>query len=460
MDCRKGESQVIQANQYRNIQVPEAFTSVDGEGRRYGGDIRIGDLTGNGDVDFVVYQSLGGVKPAFLGAFDIDGQPLWSMGRRDLAVADTDTGAMLHTISPDRPGPVAVADIDGDGACEVLCLFVDEGIEATSKWHLGDVQLLLLDGATGHIKQQASPDALRSCDGFDGGILRIPNFVHQRLLVADFSGIGQATDFVIKLGKTLLAFDRNFGLLWTYENRWNEYPRHAAYIPAIGDFDGDGRDEVNGGLFLLDHDGRVLWEEYLGDNMDSVLVEPWDADSPPRAIVSAGGMVLDESGRRLYELGLEAVPHGQEIRCGRFHADSNDRELVIRYNGHHPDLLVAGPNGIRSRFRVDDSPNNTGLESIRWNGAGGPDLIYSPAALWDGEGNRAVAFPGLPPASGGKMGWYHCFPANVCGDDREEVILYDPYQDRVHIYTQEPPQASAYGGYRHTHRQYNTRLID
>ena len=143
MDCRKGESQVIRANQYRNIQVPEAFTSVDGEGRRYGGDIRIGDLTGNGDVDFVVYQSLGGVKPAFLGAFDIDGQPLWSMGRRDLAVADTDTGAMLHTISPDRPGPVAVADIDGDGACEVLCLFVDEGIEATSKWHLGDVQLLL-----------------------------------------------------------------------------------------------------------------------------------------------------------------------------------------------------------------------------------------------------------------------------------------------------------------------------
>jgi hypothetical protein len=58
------------------------------------------------------------------------------------------------------------------------------------------------------------------------------------------------------------------------------------------------------------------------------------------------------------------------------------------------------------------------------------------------------------------MGWYHCFPADVCGDGREEVILYDPNQDRVHIYTQEPPKDSAFAGYRHTARQYNARLID
>jgi hypothetical protein len=403
---------------------------------------------------------LAGIKPAFLGAFDIDGRPLWSIGHRDLAVVDTDSDDLLQTISPDRPGAVALADIDGDGACEVLCLFVDEHIESTSKWHLGDVRLLLLDGTSGRIKQQASPEALRRCDGFDDGVLRIPNFVHQRLLMADFSGVGQATDFVIKLGQTLIAFNRHFEVLWTYQNRWNEYPKHSAYIPAVGDFDGDGLDEVNGGLFLLDHDGSVLWEEFVGDNMDSVLVEPWGNTSSPRAIVSARGMVLDGTGRRLFELGLEMVPHGQEIRCGRYHADSSERELVIRYNGHHPDLLIAGTEGVRTRFRVDESPNNTGLETIRWNGAAGPDLIYSPAALWDGDGNRAVDFPDLPPARGGKMGWYHCFPANVCGDDREEVILYDPYQDRVHIYTQEPPLASAFGWYQHTARQYNTRLID
>ena len=450
------------ATKYREIRLPDVFTSSDESGRRYGGDIRIGDLTGNGTVDFVVFQSLGGIKPAFLGAFDIDGEPLWSIGRRDLAVADTDSEGddLLHTVSPDRPGPVAVADIDGDGACEVLCLFVEEGIGPTSKWHLRDVRLLLLDGRTGKIKQEAAPEALRSCDGFVNGELRISNYVHQRLLVADFSGAGHAGDFVVKLGRTLVACNSRFEVLWTYENRWNLYPRHSAYIPSVGDFDGDGRDEVNGGLFLLDHDGTVLWEQYLGDNMDSVLVEPWDDGSPPRAIVSAGGMVLDGTGQRLFELGMEEVPHGQEIRCGRYHADSADPELVIRHNGHHPDLLVAGRGGVRARFQVDESPNNTGLETIHWNGATGPDLIYSPAALWDGDGNRAVHFPDLPPPSGGRMGWYHCFPADVCGDGREEVILYDPNQDRVHIYTQEPPKDSAFAGYRHTARQYNARLID
>lgn len=447
------------ATEYRNIKIPHALTSVDEMGRCYGGDIRIGDLTGNGTTDFVVYQSLGGIKPAFLGAFDIDGELLWSMGDRDLAVDDVDGDGQLHTLSPDRPGPVAVADVDGDGACEVLCFFVDENIGPSSKWNLSDVRLLLLDGKTGQIKQEASPQVLRDCDGYFDGQLHIPNFVHQRLLIADFSGAGHAGDFVVKLGRTLVACNSRFEILWTYNNRWNQYPKHAAYIPSVGDFDGDGRDEVNGGLFLLDHDGTVLWEEFVGDNMDSVLIEPWESETP-RAILSAGGIVLDESGNRLLELGRDVIPHGQEIRCGRYHVDSDERELVIRYNGHHPDLLVAGRQGVRSRFQVDESPNNTGLETIHWNGAEDPDLIYSPAALWDGEGNRVVEFPDLPPPSGGKMGWYHCFAADVCGDSREEVILYDPYQDRVHIYTQEPTQNSSYSGYHHSPRQYNARLID
>lgn len=448
-----------QATLFRTLRVPPEFTSLDDTDRRYGGDIRIGDLNGDGRVDFVVYQALGGLKPSFVGAFDIDGQPLWCFGDRDLCVADADGDGMLHTVSPDRPGAVAVADFDGDGACEVLCLFVEDNLESTSKWRLDDVRLLLLDGRTGRVLREGRPAALRQCDGYADGALQVPNFVHQRFLLADLTGVGRATDFVIKLGRTLVACDQNFDVLWTYQNRWNIYPRHAAYIPAVGDFDGDGLDEVNGGLFLLDHDGSVLWEQYVGDNMDSVLIEPWDTDAPPRAIVSAGGMVLDAMGNRLLELGMDAVPHGQEIRCGRYQASDPGRLLAIRYNGHTPDLLIAGPDGVRTRFRVDESPNNTGLETILWNGSAGPDLIYSPAALWNGDGHRAVSFPGLPPPSGGKMGWYHCFPANVCDGDCDQVILYDPYQDLVHIYTQTVPSAT-FAGYRHTRRQYNTRLID
>ena len=36
------------------------------------------------------------------------------------------------------------------------------------------------------------------------------------------------------------------------------------------------------------------------------------------------------------------------------------------------------------------------------------------------------------------MGWYHCLAADVCGDEREEVVLSAPYGDAVYIYTAAP----------------------
>jgi hypothetical protein len=161
----------------------------------------------------------------------------------------------------------------------------------------------------------------------------------------------------------------------------------------------------------------------------------------------------------LLHLGEEVVPHGQEVRYGNFRPELPGRELAIRYNGHHADVMIVSSEGeVLERFRVDESPNNTGMETVRWDG--GADLLFSPAALFDGHGRKVVSLPDLPPPSGGKMGWYHCFPADVCGDAREEAVLYDPYGDAVYIYTPAPLAEEAFGGYQHTARQYNARLLD
>ena len=85
---------------------------------------------------------------------------------------------------------------------------------------------------------------------------------------------------------------------------------------------------------------------------------------------------------------------------------------------------------------------------------------WGSAIRGDGSGQMAVVFPDLPPPSGGKMGWYHCFPADVCGDEREEIVLYDPYRDDLYIYAAPPLEESPFHRYRHTARQYNARLID
>ena len=442
----------------KRVAIPGAFLN-ETAGRSWGGDIRIGDLTGNGRVDFLVYKSLGGIHPCFLGAFTLEGEPLWSLGDKYLEIKDADVkDSTLTTLSPDRPGPVAICDIDADGQSEVICFWVDTDVSEVSKWDLSAVHLMILDGATGEIKHSVVSDVLRQCDAYVDGELHIPNYVHQRLMIANLCGNPQPQDFIVKVGVNVLAFNHELELLWQHTDRWYRYPKHSAYIPAVGDFNEDGLDEVNGGNFGLAADGTVLWDEFLGDNIDSVLVQEWDGQT--RAILSGGGQVLDGEGNVVLSLGFDEVPHGQEIRCGNLLPDAKPN-LVIRYNGHHPDLIVVDNNGqIRSRFRVDETPNNTGLEIIRWHGDGKQELIYSPAALYDGEGNKVVMFPDLPPPTGGKMGWYHCFPADVCGDAREEVVLYDPYSDAVYIYTPRPFLPDTFDGYKHTARQYNARLMD
>ena len=444
---------------YSKVALPPAFTRPDASGRRMGGDLRIGDLTGDGQADFLVYNALGGIKPCFLGAFSLAGEPLWAVGDRDLTALDADGSGRLATIAPDRPGPVAICDIDQDGQQEVLCFLVDPHVKRTSKWNLADVHIAILDGRTGAVKRYAAPEELTRCNAYADGEMHIPNYVHQRLVIANFSGHDQPRDFVVKLGSDVLAFNDRLEVLWHYRSKWHRYPGHAAYIPAVGDLDGDGRDEVNGGHFGLDHDGRVLWETFLGDHADSVLVDRWGMAAA--AMVSGEGQVLDGSGRRLLHLGADAVPHGQEVRCGNLRPERPGRELAIRYNGHHADVLIVAHSGaVLSRFRVDESPNNTGLEIVRWNGPQQGDLLYSPAALFNGRGHKVVTFPDLPAPTGGKMGWYHCFPADVCGDEREEVVLYDPYSDAAYIYTPAPLDESLFRRYHHGPRQYNARLIN
>ena len=107
---------------WKRIAVPDALCTempIACRPHRYAGDVRVGDLTGSGTADYLVYRSVdvahdeGGMKPCFIGAFTADGTVLWQTGG----------GGM----QPCRPGPVAVHDIDGDGRAEVIAFFVDRG---------------------------------------------------------------------------------------------------------------------------------------------------------------------------------------------------------------------------------------------------------------------------------------------------------------------------------------------
>jgi len=430
---------------YKTVHVPAEFLAQGKDGS-FGGDLRVGDLTGNGQVDFLVYRAVdnfcdgGGMKPCFMGAFTLDGKALWKAGEGGL--------------QPGRPGPVAVHDIDGDGKAEVICFFRDPAVKCHPT-SMKNVVVQIRNGATGAVKTEAAPQELRRCRG------RGDNWAHQRILVANLRGNAGPRDFVIKLGENLLAFDNELNVLWTYKCKWKSYSRCPAYIPSVGDIDGDGRDEINGGYFLIDHDGTVLWEKKLGRHMDSVAIAEWD-DGRVRAFCSGFGHVMDEKGNAVLKLGEEIVPHGQELRVGRFDDSVPGPQMMIRYNGHTPEIMLVSVAGkIIRRFKLNDSPNNTGMEAVYWNGPDKPALLYNGGRLWRGNGKAFAVLPDLGnPMGNPRQGWYHCIPADVCGDAREEVVVYNPWDSVVRIYTPAPVEPEKFAGYRPGPRQYNVRLMD
>jgi hypothetical protein len=417
--------------------VPKSLLADEG----FAGDIRIGDLDGDGNIEFILFRSTdGGMKPCFIGAFDSNGHELWRHG----AGGD----------QPQRPGPVTVYDFDGDGRAEVLCFFINPAVKAPANG-MDNVVVQIRDGLTGKVIRRAAPASMRQCTG-EGA-----NWVHQRLLVANFRGTKRPQDFVVKLGEKVLAFNKDLDLLWTYKIRWNEYGRCSAYIPAVGDIDGDKLDEVNGGYYILDNNGWPLWEGQIAEHMDSVAIVPWDGGKM-RAICSGYGHVLDCEGKVILCLGKELVPHGQEVRVADFDKSLPGPEMIIRYNGHNPDVIVVANSGkVIRRFELNYSPNHTGMEAVWWNGKAREALLYNGGVLWRANGRKFADLPNLPrPIGPTKMGWYHCIAANVCGDEREEVVLYNPWDKYVWIFSPEPLRLAAFDGYKAGPRQYNPRLMD
>lgn len=141
----------------------------------------LGDLNGDGRLEMLLVQADGGIDDRYiphqvrcLTAYDLTGELLWQVGS-----PDPDAGG------PGSDYPAQIADWDGDGSNEVVCVM--------------EKQFLVLDGSTGEIKESHALPGEQA---------------HDCIILTNLTGEPQKMDVILKdRYKTMWALNHEFELL-------------------------------------------------------------------------------------------------------------------------------------------------------------------------------------------------------------------------------------------------------
>lgn len=241
-----------------DTKTAELIKHIDVSAAGCGCQLRMGDLNGDGRLDFVMVQPNSGTDDRYFPhsvvaatAYSIDGELLWQIGK-----------PCYEDIEYSADVPAQIYDVDRDGNNEFLCVVSGE--------------FRIYDGMTGELKRSFPlPD----------------ESAHDCIAFADLEGVGYAKNIILKNRfHQIWALDKNFNTLWTYKGNVGRYP-------IICDLNGDGRDEIIAGNVVFDSDGNVLWELEGSDFPASVCVGDLNM-SGKLTIVASGEKtnIYDENG--------------------------------------------------------------------------------------------------------------------------------------------------------------------
>ncbi|MBQ2619723.1 MAG: rhamnogalacturonan lyase [Thermoguttaceae bacterium] len=272
------------------LDLPDEQTMPDGSKCQYTpNDMSCGDLDGDGRYELIVKWQPSNAKDnaqsgytgtTIIDAYTLNGKKLW---RIDLGV-NIRSGAHYS--------PYLVYDFDGDGKAELICKTADGAVDDQGRV-IGDAKadyrnkdgrvldgpeyLTVFDGETGAAVctiDYPVPRTVRKLDRYaaDGWGDNYGNRC-DRFLACAACLDGKRTSAVFCRGYytavyvMALDFDgKNLKLRWLHKS---ETPGEGLYGEgnhnlAVGDLDGDGKDEIVYGSAALDDDGTVLYRTGLG----------------------------------------------------------------------------------------------------------------------------------------------------------------------------------------------------
>jgi hypothetical protein len=416
----------------------------------------LGDLTGDGRVDFLLYREGPQTTPGYMVALDHDGKLLWELGNRALDKHQPD-GIWNE---PALRGIAFIYDFDRDGKGEVFTEF----------WKDGKPMLYVLEGATGRILQEReSPLNLQVRGGRRSRC-------HPVERVAFLQGKDKPPSIVLKFGASnfvpcyATVLDAKLNTLWEIHGSQHS----MGHVPTVGDVDMDGRDEIILGTLLADEEGKVLWEKKVERHADCTMI----ADVHPAAgrevlmsICSTGpAFCMSANGEVLWEKTRQDVPHGQGIWVGNFIDKEPGPEVIILRSGHVGDFItVAGRDGKQlAAFR--HTKNYEGYPDfpcvVNWKKNGEQSLwIPIDRTLVDGYGNVVADLGEYETMVKEQLRWgedkshiaVQAFAVDLCGDEHEELVLYQPYNGQAILtFTQEDSNGQQ-KPYVHERDAYNIR---
>jgi rhamnogalacturonan lyase-like protein len=396
----------------------------------------LGDLDNDGRVDFLLYRQGPQTTPGYLVAVDHDGQKLWEMGDSSIE-GHTADGVWKE---PALRGICLVYDIDGDGRSEVIAEF----------WKDDRPTLCVLDGATGKIEvERESPFDLKVRSGKRSRC-------HPLAKIAFLKGTDSPPALVMKYEASgrvptrAVALDANLKTIWQVQGE----PTDMGHLPSVGDVDSDGRDEFLLGTTLVDDDGKLLWRQPALNHADCTAIFQPPGQSGNAALISicnsGPAFCLDPAGKPIWQKTTEEVSHGQGIWAGNFIDAEPGNEVVILKSGHWGDFVtVRGSDGkqlaaFQHRRELKGYPDFPCV--VNWLG-GGIQSLWIPIDryLVDGHGTVVADLGSHEEHVRNRLQWgttkshvaTQAFAVDLCGDEREELVLYQPYNGKsIMVFTQ------------------------
>ncbi len=407
----------------------------------------VGDLNNDGKVDFTL-SYLGPYSCHLrLIALDSEGKFLWQFG--DSLITSHGHVAYTKDINPCR-GMCTIYDIDDDGKTEVLTEF----------WNDGSPVLYILDGETGSVKKSIPSPLFSNEKDFIGKEKNRPT---SNIMIAHLHGKDKPVSLILKYSDTdpiqpiVVALDNSLNTLWRVSLKPSETTHHA----TIADIDSDGNDEIILGGIVIKNDGSVLYNREVNTHTDftDVIYEEGEDTKILYSICGTGpAYCVDPAGKTIWEKTQEEVPHGQGIWGGNFIPEHPGKEVIILRSGHFGDFLTvnakdgsqlatfqhrAGLKDLSGDRKYPDTPMKINWISSR------VESLWIPVdrIIVDGRGNIVQSLgkydemvkQALNAGTSKQHLAVQAIPVDVCGDNRDELLLYQPYQgEALFIFTQQP----------------------